>query len=377
MNGLRWGVGGRAESPGMDAERAFYVDEFADATIVVALADAAPGTVHELGISAASLRERSRLVVVTEDPSVVGDAIGTSVRLEPPPAEPSRSWLAELWLAVAEGGQAVASPGPEGVARTAARLAVALRALKLVVTDPDGGWGRPPRSFADVVTHAVAFEQQLAERQGGAVVDALRAALAGGVRNVNLCRPLDLDRELFTFDGAGTLFTSGGYLEVSALRVDDLPSVQRLVDQGVADGLLKPRSTEEVAALAATGLGARVVGSGHLAGIVSLDTEAYRAERLGEVACLTTVSRFSGAGAGGLLIDHLVERARSDGLRAVFAVTVSDAASAFFARKGFAAVDPTAVPEQKWAGYDPRRRAQARVLWRTLADDEDQAAFDF
>jgi amino-acid N-acetyltransferase len=145
----------------------------------------------------------------------------------------------------------------------------------------------------------------------------------------------------------------------------------------VADGLLKPRSTEEVAALAATGLGARVVGSGHLAGIVSLDTEAYRAERLGEVACLTTVSRFSGAGAGGLLIDHLVERARADGLRAVFAVTVSDAASAFFARKGFAAVDPTTVPEQKWAGYDPRRRAQARVLWRTLADDEDQAAFDF
>ena len=48
-----------------------------------------------------------------------------------------------------------------------------------------------------------------------------------------------------------------------------------------------------------TGLGARIAGRGHLAGLVSLETEPYRAEQVGEVACLYTVSRFSGAGAGG------------------------------------------------------------------------------
>jgi amino-acid N-acetyltransferase len=263
------------------------------------------------------------------------------------------------------------------VARTAAQLAVELRALKLVVTDPDGGWGRPPRSFADVVTHATAFEHQLADRQRGAVVDALRVALGGGVGNVNLCRSIDLDRELFTFDGTGTLFTSGGYLELGPLRVDDLPAVERLVAQGVDDGVLKPRSRSEVAALAATGLGARVVGSGHLAGIVSLDVEQYREERLGEVACLYTVSRFSGSGAGALLVDGLVERARADGLKAVFAVTVSDLAAAFFGRKGFREVDAAAVPERKWEGYDPARRSQARVFWRDVADPAGQPAFEF
>ena len=103
----------------------------------------------------------------------------------------------------------------------------------------------------------------------------------GGVTNVNLCRPEDIDRELFTFDGAGTLFTSGGYVELGPLRVDDLPAVERLVAQGTADGLLRPRTRLEVARLAVTGLGARVVGSGHLAGIVSLDTERLRGGRAG------------------------------------------------------------------------------------------------
>jgi amino-acid N-acetyltransferase len=361
----------------MDAERAFYVDEFAGATIVVALGDASPDAVGELRETSASLRERSHLVVVAAEADAVARALDVELVLDAPPPQPDRSWLAVLWLAIADVGQVVVRPRTDGEAATAADLAVALRALKLVITDAGGGWGRPPRSFADVGTHAVAFEQQLADRQGGAVVAALRTALGGGVTNVNLCRPSDLDRELFTFDGAGTLFTSGGYVELGPLRVDDLPAVERLVAQGVEDGLLKPRDRAEVAALAATGLGARVVGSGHLAGIVSLDVERYRGEHLGEVACLYTVSRFSGAGAGALLVDGLLAEACAAGLHAVFAVTVSEAAGAFFARKGFDEVDPDVVPERKWDGYDPVRRAQARVFWRAVGASSDQVALDF
>ena len=72
---------------------------------------------------------------------------------------------------------------------------------------------------------------QVGERRDGAVTAAIAVALGGGVTNVNRCRPQDLDRELFTFDGAGTLFTSGGYVELGPLRVDDLPAVERLVGQ--------------------------------------------------------------------------------------------------------------------------------------------------
>jgi amino-acid N-acetyltransferase len=132
-----------------------------------------------------------------------------------------------------------------------------------------------------------------------------------------------------------------------------------------------------VARLAVDGLGARVVGSGHLAGIVSLDAQTYGDQGLGEVACLYTVSRFSGAGAGAMLIDGLVDQAADLGLDAVFAVTVSDAAAAFFERKGFEEVDHGAVPAGKWAGYDPERKGRARAFLRPVDGGAEQGSLGF
>lgn len=358
-------------------ERAFYEEEFAGATIVVSLAPPDRPTVEAVARAAASLAAGgARLVVVVGSGSVetsgrgpVAAALGQALGAEPwvlhdPEGEPDRAWLADLWLAITDHSAVVVEVEPGTEAHVGAHLGASLRALKLVVTDPGGGWGLPPRSFADMATHAEAMAAQLGDRRGGAVTEAIAVALGGGVTNVNLCRPGDLDRELFTFDGAGTLFTSGGYVELGPLRVDDLPAVERLVDQGTADGVLRPRSRQEVARLAVTGLGARVVGSGHLAGIVSLETEAYADYEVGEVACLYTVSRFSGAGAGGLLVDGLVEQAGALGLRGVFAVTVAAAAADLFARKGFEEVGHDRVPASKWQAYDAERLARARVFWR-------------
>lgn len=373
-------------------ERAFYVQEFARATVVVSIDEdqlSMPGVLRPVVESLAMGDSRLVMVIGTEDPVRSGHAVearlasllpGSPV-VHPLPTERSGEhgdpfaehfddgWLADLWLSVLDHGWVAVTVPSDGRSVTAARLAGALRALKLVVTDDDGGWGRPPRSFADVSTHGEAYRSQLGYRQEGAVVEAIETALVGGVTSVNLCRAEDLDRELFTFDGAGTLFTSGGYVEVVPLSIDDLSAVEDLVAQGVADGLLRPRNRREVARLAVSGLGAKVVGSGHLAGVVGLETEAYREHGLGEVAGLYTVSRFSGSGAGGLLVDGLVEKARSGALDAVFAVTVSDVAAEFFQRRGFHEVGQDDIPAVKWEGYDPGRRASARVFWRDTTDD--------
>jgi amino-acid N-acetyltransferase len=132
-----------------------------------------------------------------------------------------------------------------------------------------------------------------------------------------------------------------------------------------------------VARLAVDGLGARVVGSGHLAGIVSLETEPYASHGLGEVACLYTVSRFSGAGAGALLVEGMLDVARAQGLDAVFAVTVSDLAADFFARRGFGEVDHGDIPAEKWEGYDAVRRASARAFVRSTDAAEGQGTLGF
>lgn len=356
------------------SERAFYVDEFAGATVVVALAEPDPATVASLGRAASALAGGgARLVlVVGTDPGSVGfDRPGLAaalpsapVVLAGPPGDPDVDWMAGLWLAVTD-HRAVVVEVPAGLeSPVAAELAGDLRALKLVVTDPGGGWGSPARSFVDVLDPS--FEVALAHRQDGAVVAAVRSALARGVTSVNLCPPQQVDQELFTFDGVGSLFTSGDYLRLEPLRVDDLPAVEELVAQGVADGLLRPRSRVEVARLAVSGLGARVQSSGHLAGLVGLETAAYAVEAVGEVASLYTVSRFSGAGAGGLLVDGLADHAAGLGLRAIFAVTVSDDAAAFFARKGFTEVGLDLIPAAKWASYDVARKARARAFWRDV-----------
>lgn len=363
--------GGRHPVP--PAERAFYESEFAGATIVIGLTDLSADARVDLRLAATSLlRAGANPVVVIDGPEpdegwtrFFEIVFGEEPVVLVDPAEPvDPDWLADLWIAIADRRTVVVDADGESIVAVAARLAAALGAHKLVLTDPGGGWGDPSRSFADVRHPEEGYRSALAERAGGHLVPAIEAALAGGVRSVNLCRPGDLDPELFTFDGTGTLFTDGGYLRVEALRVHDFPEVERLVARGTADGLLRPRSRSEIARLAITGLGARVLGGDHLAGIVSLETDPYRSERIGEVACLYAVSRFSGAGAGGLLVEALVDRAGRDGLRAVFAVTVSDAAADFFLRHGFAEVGHDRVPERKWEGYDEHRLAAARVFLR-------------
>ncbi|QXC63007.1 GNAT family N-acetyltransferase [Aquihabitans sp. G128] len=347
---------------------------------MLALAEPEPETIASIRRAAAALAgggARLVLVVGTAADVIGGDRAGLAAALPSTPvvlvgsAEGAGSgddpdWMAQLWLAITDRSEVVVEVPAGTESLVGADLAAALRALKLVLTDPGGGWGSPAKSFVDVHDPERGFEAALADRQGGAVVAAVRTALAGGVTSVNLCPPEQVDEELFTFDGVGSLFTSGDYLRLDPLRVDDLPAVEELVAQGVADGLLRPRSRLDVARLAVTGLGARVQSSGHLAGLVGLDVSAYAAEGLGEVASLYTVSRFSGAGAGGLLVDGLAEHAAALGLRAVFAVTVSADAAAFFARKGFTEVGHDAVPPAKWAGYDASRKAQARVFWRDV-----------
>ena len=355
-------------------ERAFYETQFAGSSLVVALADPDDEVVEQVRRVARSLeRAQAHLVIVTDaqrGPDGWGGALSDEPLVLTAPDGPiDVVWAADLWLAVGANPLAVVVETDPGTATTVAgRVAASLRSLKLVLTDPEGGWGDPPRSFADVQQPEQGFARELATRQGGRVVPAIEEALAGEVTSVNLCRAHDLDAELFTFDGTGTLFTSGGYIRLDRLRVVDLPEVLHLVEQGTTDGLLRPRSRDEVARLAVTGLGARVLGSNQLAGIVSLETERYTAEAMGEVACLYAVSRFSGAGAGGLLIDGLIERAAIDGLKAVFAVTVSDAAAGFFTRKGFREVSHDELPAAKWDGYDGTRRSLARAFVKSTVD---------
>ncbi|WP_211283088.1 GNAT family N-acetyltransferase [Serinibacter salmoneus] len=390
-------------------ERAFFVEEFRGSTVVVALPEVEAEGVAALRRSVEGFAAGdTRFVVVLPDADAVAvllDALATTaVGVE---SMAATSWdeaaLARLWVAAqdepvllidastapavknapvpdgagvpdGDGVPASAAHPGERVAAVCGQVAAGLRASKVMLTDPGGGLGDPARSFVELGHSRAALEADLAARGSAHLLPAAEQALRGGAFSVNLCRAADLEVELFTFDGAGTLLTLGGYTALSPLRVDDLPAVESLVAQGVADGILKPRSREAIARIAATGLGARLRSTGHLAGVVGLETTPYAAQRVGEISGLITVSQFSGAGSGGMLIDGVLQLAAERGLRAVFAVTVSDEAAAFFLRRGFHEVPQSQIPPAKWEGYAPERLALARCYWREVTAITDSAA---
>lgn len=357
------------------AEHDFFVEEFRGTTIVTSLPVIVDGALAPLRRTIAGfVAGDTRLVFVV---SARADAarlqeeareVGVDAAVLTSPTVWHDDALVSLWIATTDQKVViVVAAEPDGVTETAGFVAAGLRAAKVVLTDPGGGWGNPPRSFVELGIHRNTLALEMRQRGAGNLLPAAERALRGGASSVNLCRAEDIEHELFTFDGRGSVLTLGGYVHVTTLRVDDLPAVEALIAQGVRDGILKPRSREDIARMAVSGLGARVIRSGHLAGIVGLETDAYGREGLGEIAGLVTVSEFSGAGTGGMLVDGLVERARTIGLRALFAVTVSDAAASFFLRRGFSEVGRQEVPPAKWDGYDLQRLAKARCFWRDVA----------
>jgi amino-acid N-acetyltransferase len=280
--------------------------------------------------------------------------------------------LADVWqvLRVRALG-VVLSDGP--ALGPASRIAERLRVHKLIVVDPAGGLlergSRRPISFLDESMLDVLLAAGEAEFQGMSRRRALLAeidrVLAEGVGSVNLCKMGGLARELFTDEGSGTLFTRGAYCRVDRLGIDDFHEVERLVERGQREGLLKPRSPEEIGELLLNGSGAWI-GGDQLAGIGALRTAPYAKDRAGEIIGLYTITRFKGEGIGYRLVRRLVEEARARRLAYVFAVTTAERAAQFFRREGFREVEASDVPTVKWTDYDPGRRSRAMVFRREI-----------
>ncbi|MGJ0121150.1 GNAT family N-acetyltransferase [Williamsia sp. MIQD14] len=349
-------------------ERDFFIEEFRGVTIVVALpvmtADALTAMTRTISEFAPG-DTRFVFVVPVDRVARAAEAIGGLV------VEGSTEWdeetIARLWLAIADSHRVVVGAERAAVARTAGSVTASVRASKMVLTDSGGGWGDPPRSFADIDSHRDRLVAYLARRGLDDFVPAAQEALAGGAYSVNLCRAEDLEFELLTFDGRGTVLTQGRYLHLASLQVDDFPAIEHLVAQGVREGVLKRRSRIEIARMAVGGLGARVLRTGHLAGIVGLEVDRYAGTGFGEVSGLITVAEFSGLGAGGLLVDGLSAMCRDRGLTTLFAVTVSTDAAQFFLRRGFGEVGRDVVPAAKWDGYDADRLQIARCFAKSVS----------
>jgi amino-acid N-acetyltransferase len=252
---------------------------------------------------------------------------------------------------------------PERLAGFAARLGARLRVHKLVIADAAGGiqptGAERPLSFMDEEMTAQLLAAGEAESAGlgprCALLEAVRTGLIDGVTSINVCALDGIARELFTYEGSGTLFTREDYCKVERLSLDDFHEVEKVLERGQREGYLKVRTPAEIAPILFSGYGA-TIGQHHLAGVCSLQTERYEAERAGEIVGLYTITRFKGEGVGVKLITCMKTVGRERGLAYLFACTTQERVGQFFERQGFQLISQSEAPPAKWIGYDAARR---------------------
>jgi N-acetylglutamate synthase-like GNAT family acetyltransferase len=381
-------------------EKSFYLDEFHEKTLAFALA---PGRVDDrelaefFTIARELIREDARLIIIVGDAEIARKTEGRFRRLaaaslaDPllPEADDGRrrtivvevrrpdvdlTSLMRLWSLLRAGPIStlwLRDATWAAIVDYAVDVAARLKVHKLVLVDPEGGVvADNVMSFLDESVLETLLGEGEAEWIGlghrRPLIQAIRSGLLAGIPSINLCTLGGLARELYTYDGSGTLFTLEDYCRVEPLGIDDFREVERLLERGQRDGFLKIRSREEIGEILFTGYGARIASGAHLAGVGSLLCDRYREQSTAEVVALYTVSRFKGEGVGSKLLARILDEARNRGLRSVFACTTEERAAQFFLRSGFHKVTPADVPPAKWIGYDPDRLARLTVLQLVL-----------
>ena len=349
-----------SDGPAPFSEETFYRNQFRGRTMGIAVPDDLIDEPELRRVIEVLLGNGTRVVVIGADrealercgwPHVAGDA---------------PRFAGQAWRQLRQRGVVGASATGWGLDDACLHVATALRLAKVVRIEERGapGGSIARGSFvhlAQLRADLAAASAALNPSEAG-VLNAVRILLEAGIPAVNTCTLEGLQRELFTYAGSGTLFTRERYIRVQPLGIEDYDAAESLIRRGTEEGYLAPRSSEEIDHLLAGGFGAFLDGS-HLAGIGSL---RRLEEGAAEIASLYTLTRFLGEGVGPHLVRFAVDQGRDRGLSDVFACTTSDSVGRFFARHGFEAVDADELPDAKWQGYDPARRARLRCFRRDL-----------
>jgi amino-acid N-acetyltransferase len=379
--------GSRRRRARLFSEKTFYLEEFYGKSILFAFVPPAGQRIADFDSLVLTLRElkrnQSRCVVIVS-PSALPKLLRRLGRLapkEPPPIfnpsdglrsrpYPPDSAVAEIWERLRAGSIVVASMSrddADDLIVFARELASRLRVFKLLMLDRGGGLrDQHGDTLSFVEQHQIGrVRRHVRTRARKAIVRAALDALEDGVGSVNLVAPRDVYEEIFSFVGAGTLFTEMQYGFVRPVSIDDFEEVEALIVRAQNEGHLLPRNPDQIAQILPSCYGYRI-GDEHLAGICSLLTEPYRRDRAGEITAMYTLTRFQGEGVAAVLVREILKEAEARRLKYVFACTSEDRVAGFFSRLGFKRATAREVPAAKWRGYDSSRIKRISIFRSNL-----------
>ncbi len=122
-------------------------------------------------------------------------------------------------------------------------------------------------------------------------------------------------------------------------RLTDIPAMQAIVAKEVEEGIILPRSDDEVA----TNIRSYIVAKDgeKIVGYVALHIHSMR---LGEIRSLIVAEGYRHHRIGSRLVELAVEEGRELGLKEILSLTYM---GAFFERLGFVEIPKETIPEQK------------------------------
>jgi amino-acid N-acetyltransferase len=244
----------------------------------------------------------------------------------------------------------------------AASTAIALKADKLIfIMDTVGVTGRRGELLRELSAQQAQAHLARMGTDGSDVALYLPCALRAcqqGVKRVHLISGHIDDAlllELFTHKGVGTLITPDPIETLRQARLDDIGGILQLIEPLEADGTLVKRNRRllerEVPRFLVIDHDGIVVACAAL--------YPFADERAGELAGLAVRPDFRNQGAGERLLHEIEARARRQKLKRLFVLTTR--AEHWFVERGFAETGVDALPRQKRALYNYRRRSVVLV----------------
>jgi amino-acid N-acetyltransferase len=161
--------------------------------------------------------------------------------------------------------------------------------------------------------------------------------------------------ELFTRDGTGTMISKESYEQVRAATIEDVGGILELIAPLEERGILVRRSRELLEAEIERF--SIVVRDGAIIGCAAL--YPFQDDRMGELACVAISNEYRGGARGDLLLEHIEDDARSQGLESLFVLTTRTAH--WFLERGFRVAPLDSLPGQRKELYNFQRNSKVFI----------------
>lgn len=157
-------------------------------------------------------------------------------------------------------------------------------------------------------------------------------------------------QEIFSNRGFGTMVYSNQHENIRPMVVADIPEVLSIMQPKIDEGVLIPRTYEDLAEKIKDYAVYEVDGTLHGCGALHV----YQG-RKGEIAAIVVDEMYSNMGIGRKMISYFLEQATKMRLNSVFVLTTQTAD--WFQQLGFIKTDVNELPEQKKECYNSNRNS--------------------